>query len=245
MTSEMSSICGVAIIATQASIVMPEWANPSKVERMQLLGAEIIKHSDDGDVAKDFAKSIASQNGAPFWEDGVIEEMALGSATIAIELLTHPRPWDYVLVPLGNGSLMKGIATIFKERSPHTKIVGMVPKAMPSMFHFIKGNEWDHNAPVSTIAESLGVRVPIPEITEELKTLVSEVWLIDESKILPAVRSLMDLEQVMCEPASATPIAGIVDHQTELKGKRVAAIITGAHLRLSLIPEIMKIKGLL
>ena len=151
----------------KASIIMPEWANPSKVERMQLLGAEIIKHSDDGDVAKDFAKSIASQNGAPFWEDGVIEEMALGSATIAIELLTHPRPWDYVLVPLGNGSLMKGIATIYKERSPHTRIVGMVPKAMPSMFHCIKGNEWDHNAPVSTIAESLGVRVPIPEITEE------------------------------------------------------------------------------
>ena len=228
----------------KATIVMPNWANPSKVERMKLTGATVIMHSDDVDTAKDHCIELAERDGAVFWEDGTIEEMALGTTTIAAELLTHSGPWDYVLVPLGNGSLIKGIATVFKKRSPKTKVIGVQAGGAPAMYHWIKGNAWDSDKPVDTVADSISVRVPIPEISNELKSLIDDVWLVEESKILSAVRTLLDVEQVMAEPASSTPVAAAAMHRTELQGKKVAAIITSGHLRLSLMPSILSVQGI-
>ena len=89
------------------------------------------------------------------------------------------------------------------------------------------------------------MRVPIGRMVEELQSLVDEVWIVEESKLLPAVRTLIELEQVMVEPSAAVTVAGLEERETELKGKRVAAIMTGAHLRPSLIPEVMSSDGLL
>ncbi len=229
----------------KVTVAVPENATPSKMERIRMCGAELIQYGNDFDAAKGYARAIAAKAGAPFWEDGVIEEMAFGAATIAAELLTHTDRWDYVLVPVGNGSLMKGIASVFKEQSPHTTVAGLVSNGAPSMAYAIKGQPWDENASVNTIGDGLSVRVPIGSMVEELQSLVDEVWIVEESKLLPAVRTLIELEQVMVEPSAAVTVAGLEERQTELKGKRVAAIMTGAHLRPSLIPEVMSSDGLL
>ena len=92
----------------KVTVAVPENATPSKMERIRMCGAELIQYGNDFDAAKGYARAIAAKAGAPFWEDGVIGEMAFGAATIAAELLTHTDRWDYVLVPVGNGSLMKG-----------------------------------------------------------------------------------------------------------------------------------------
>ena len=98
---------------------------------------------------------------------------------------------------------------------------------------------------MTTIADGLAVRVPIRPIVQELKALVDEVWLVNDEKLLPAVLSLMELEQVMVEPSAAITMAGLADHRSELSGKRVVAIMTGAHLRRSLMSELATIDGLL
>ena len=90
----------------------------------------------------------------------------------------------------------------------------------------------------------MAVRVPIMGIVEELMPLVDDLWLVDEAKLIPAVRSLMELEQIMVEPSAAICVAGIADHIRELEGKRVAAILTGAHLRPSLFAEVVSAEGL-
>ena len=227
------------------TVVAPEGATPSKLERIRLLGGTVETHGLDFDVAKGYAKEKAREAGGVFWEDGVIEEMATGAGTIATELLRGTEPWDMVIVPLGNGSLIKGIAQEMKRRSPDTKIVAVVPEGAPSMAQALRGQAWDESASVDTLADGLAVRVPIPKIVEELTGLIDDVWTVSESDILPAVRSLMELEQVFAEPSAATPIAAMVGHPDEVRGKRVAAIVTGAHLSMSLLPKIATMRGLL
>ena len=227
------------------TVVAPEGATPSKLERIRLLGGTVERHGTDFDVAKGYAKEKASEAGGVFWEDGVIEEMATGAGTIATELLRDTEPWDMVVVPLGNGSLIKGIAQEMKRRSPETKIVAVVPEGAPSMAQALRGQAWDESAAVDTLADGLAVRIPIPKIVEELTGLIDDVWTVSESDILPAVKSLMELEQVLAEPSAATPIAAMADHPDEVRGKRVAAIVTGAHLSMSLLPKIATMRGLL
>ena len=226
------------------SVVVPEAAMPAKMARIRLHGATVIAHGGDFDVAKDFARSAAANAGAAFWEDGAIKETELGSATIAAELLTHPDPWDYVVVPLGNGALLKGIATVFKARSPQTRVAGLVPSGSPAMAHVLRGQPWDQAATLNTTADGLAVRVPIRGMVEDLKALVDDVWLVDESKLLPAVRSFMELEQVMAEPSAAITLAGLVEHREEVQGKRIALILSGAHLNISLMPVLSRAEGL-
>ena len=223
----------------KVTVVAPIGATGSKLDRIRLEGAQVITHGDDFDTAKQFARRLALENGAVFWEDGIVEEMAWGAATIAGELLTHHEPWDAVIVPVGNGSLVKGIATVFKARSPQTSVVGVVASGAPAMAHALRGQPWDESHPVATHADGLAVRVPIPGIVQELKRLVDDVWLVDESRLLAAVKTLMELEQVMVEPSAAICIAGSADHRASLAGKRVAAVLTGAHLKPSLLDEIL------
>ena len=227
------------------TVVAPEGATPSKLDRIRLLGGTVEIRGSDFDVAKGYAKEKAREAGGVFWEDGVIEEMATGAGAIATELLRDPEPWDMVVVPLGNGSLIKGIAQEMKRRSPDTKIVGVVPEGAPSMAQALRGLAWDESAPVDTLADGLAVRVPIPKIVEELTGLVDDVWTVSESDILPAVKTLMELEQVLAEPSAATPIAAMADHREKIRGKRIAAIVSGAHLSMSLLPELATTRGLL
>ena len=227
------------------TVVAPEGATPSKLERIRLLGGTVETYGNDFDVAKGYAKEKAREAGGAFWEDGVIEEMATGAGTIATELLRHPEPWDMVVVPLGNGSLIKGIAQEMKRCSPSTKTIGVVADGAPSMAQALLGQTWDESTPVDTLADGLAVRVPIPKIVGELIGLVDEVWTVSEPDILPAVKTLMELEQVLAEPSAATPIAALADHREEIRGKRIAAIVSGAHLSMSLLPDLVNTKGLL
>ena len=105
-----------------ATVVVPRGATESKVNRIQLCGAEIIQHGDDFDTAKEFAKSLACDAKAEFWEDGVVEEMANGAASIGMELTGSGMTWDYVIVPVGNGSLIKGVAQAVNAKLARTTI---------------------------------------------------------------------------------------------------------------------------
>lgn len=224
----------------RVTVVAPRGATPSKLERIELCGATVVSEGDDFDAAKEFARRAAAAAGASFWEDGLIEEMAWGAATIATELLAHPSAWDYVLVPVGNGSLIKGIGAVMKAKSPQTAVIGLVPSGAPAMAAALQGRRWDPDSPIRTLADGLAVRVPIGSIVDDLRSLVDQVWVVQESDLLPAVRSLMELEQVLAEPSAAITVAAAAERRAEMAGRRVAAILTGSHLRASLLSEVAR-----
>ena len=227
------------------TVMVPKGATHSKMERIRLSGGRVIVHGNDFDTAKDFARNMAEEDGAAFWEDGVIEEMAHGAASIGAEITSHSEPWDCVVIPLGNGSLIKGIASVLKVQSPNTTIVAVVPSGTPAMALALRGVAWDKSTSVETLADGLAVRVPISAIVEELKDLIDEVWLVDECSLLPAVKSLLEMEQVFTEPSAAISIAGLSDHREEVLGRRIVTVITGAHLSATLITQVAEMDGLL
>lgn len=227
------------------TVVAPEGATASKLERIRLYGGNLEVYGKDFDDAKAFARDEARRAGGAFWEDGAIEQMASGAGVIGVEILAHSRPWDMVIVPLGNGSLIKGIAQQVKRRSPDTRIVAAAPEGAPAMARALRGETWDESAKIDTIADGLAVRVPIPGIVADLAGLVDDVWTASESDILGAVRTLMELEQVMAEPSAAAPIAVMANHSADVRGKRVAAIVTGSHLSVSLLSDLASTRGLL
>lgn len=229
----------------KVTVVLPQNANPSKIDRILLTGAELIQYGEDFDEAKDYARKRAEKFEVPYWEDGVIEDMALGSSTIADEILVHSLDWDYVLVPVGNGSLIKGISSVFKDRSPGTIVVGLVSDAAPSMGYAFQNKPWDKSQAPSTIGDGLSVRVPIMNMVHQLQDTVDEMWIVQESLLLPAVRTLIELEQMMVEPSAAVTVAAMVERRETLKGKTVSAILTGAHLNPSLLRQTISIDSLL
>jgi len=171
--------------------------------------------------------------------------MAHGAASIGMELTGSGMTWDYVIVPVGNGSLIKGVAQAINAVSPSTRIVGVVPSGAPAMAYAIRGEVWDQSLLSESVADGLAVRVPIMSIVEEIREIINDVWLVDETEILQAVRSLFELEQVLSEPSGAAWLPGLVTHQRELAGKRVVGIITGAHLKPAIMQNLLALDGLL
>ena len=107
------------------TVVAPEGATASKLDRIRLYDGKIEMHGRDFDEAKAFARDEALRAGAAFWEDGAIEQMAVGAGAIGVEILADSDPWDMVIVPLGNGSLIKGIA---REVSAGVRALASLPR---------------------------------------------------------------------------------------------------------------------
>ena len=228
----------------KTTVFVPENATESKVEKIRLSGATVIQKGSDFDTAKNMARKYAESNKMLFWEDGVLNEMVCGSSTIAREIISVSQDWDYIIVPVGNGSLIKGIAEEIKKTLPSTKILGVVPSGSPAMYQALTGIDWDESASPKTTADGLSVRIPIKQITEEIKPIIDGVFLIKESKLLPAVKTFIEQEQMAVETSAAICLAGIAEIKG-LDGKNVAAIITGSHIHPRLLQEALAGKSLL
>ena len=123
----------------KTTVFVPENATESKVEKIRLSGATVIQKGSDFDTAKNMARKYAESNKMLFWEDGVLNEMVCGSSAIAREIISVSQDWDYIIVPVGNGSLIKGIAQEIKKTLPSTKVLGLVPSGSPAMYQALTG----------------------------------------------------------------------------------------------------------
>ena len=202
-------------------------ANPLKVERMRALGATVTLQGEDFDQAKDAAKKSASQNGQTYIEDGRLGAIAEGAATIALEL-GNAGELDAIFVPLGNGSLGNGIGTWQRHASSKTRVIAVCAESAPSM-----ALSWQAGRPVdaasSTIADGIAVRVPVPDAVTLMPATFDDVMLVSDDEMRDAMRYLLADTGLVVEPAGAAGVAAIAK-RSELKGGRVAAIITGGNL---------------
>ncbi len=205
-------------------------ANPLKIEKMRSFGAYVIQEGDDFDVAKATAVDYAQKKQLMFVEDGKDPFISEGAGTIAIELLSYSHPIDCIVVPVGNGALINGIGTYIKHASPNTKIIGVVATDAPCMLL-----SWQQNRPVetesiSTIADGIAVRVPVPEALVDMHPLVDEMLMVSDESIKKAMRKLCVDVGLVVEPAAAVGLAAIMDNISEFQGMTVATILTGGNI---------------
>lgn len=202
------------------TVYASDTANALKIDRMRALGATVILVSGDFDAAKDAAR----RHGGFFVEDGLLGAIAEGAGTMAIELARESL--EAVYVPLGNGSLVNGVGTWFKHRSPRTRIIAVCAEGAPSMALSWKARQ-AVTAPSDSIADGIAVRVPVPEAVRIMDTAVDDVMLVSDGEMLDAMRALFHVAGVLVEPAGGAAVAAI---KKRVPVGRVAAILTGGNV---------------
>jgi threonine dehydratase len=204
-------------------------ANPLKVERMRALGAEVRQVGADFDEAHATAKEFAAATGARMVEDGRDVEIAEGAGTIGIELLRWPEPLDTILVPLGDGALLAGIARWVKAHGPETRMVGVCASGAPAMERSWRAGQAEDLGPTNTIADGIAVRSPWPEAVADLTGVTDDILLVEDGAIVSAIRRAHADLGVVLEPAGAAGLAAVMANRDRFRGQLVATVLSGGN----------------
>ena len=204
-------------------------ASPLKVARMRALGATVIQEGADFDAAKDAARAYGAQHGIEFVEDGQALAITEGAGSIAVEL-ANAVTLDTLLVPLGNGALLAGVATWMRAVSPQTRIVGVVAEGAPAMMRALTGIQVDTHVAVQTIADGIAVRVPVKDAVDDLRGLVDDYVAVPEDAITAAMRGMISHVGLIVEPAGVVGIAAMLNAAHGTYGERAGTILCGGNV---------------
>jgi len=212
------------------TVFAAETANPLKLQRIRELGAEVRLFGEDFDAAKEQARIFAEKTVACFVEDGREPAIAEGAGTIALELCRWAHPFDFALVPLGNGALLAGIGRWMKAHSPATRIVGVCAAGAPAMALSWREKKMQSTSSAVTIADGIAVRVPVPEALVELEGVVDEILLVDDEALVLAMQMLFRHHGLLVEPAGAAGLAAALTFADKFSGARVVTPLCGGNM---------------
>ncbi len=216
---------------TKLTVYASTRANSLKIDRIRRLGAEVILHGVDFDEAKLEAKRAALDLGR-FIEDSRDIETVEGAGTIGLEWLRFPEPLDALLVALGNGAMFNGVACVMKARRPKTRMIAVQAAGAPSMIESLRAGRIISHDSLNTIADGIGVRMPIPEALDDMRSLVDDAILVGEDAIVKGMRLLHHHVGVVAEPSAAVGIAAMLEYPEMFRNQLVGAIVCGGNLTL-------------
>ncbi|MDR0225835.1 MAG: threonine ammonia-lyase [Burkholderiaceae bacterium] len=215
-------------LGVRAVIVMPRFTPGVKIERTRGFGAEVVLHGDSLAEARQHAYTLAEQQGLCFVHPYDDEQIAAGQGTLALEMLAEQPDLEQLVVAIGGGGLVAGVATAAKGLSPGIEIIGVQTQRFPSMFNAVRHAELPMGS--STIAEGIAVTQP-GAITQEVVTrLVDDLVLVDEGDIEQAVLMLLEIEKTLVEGAGAAGLAALLRHPQRFAGKKVGLILSGGNI---------------
>ncbi len=214
------------------TIYAAENANALKVARMRALGATVRLEGEDFDAAKLAAKAFAAETGARMLEDSLNPETAEGAGTMGLELLTLENVPDVLLVPLGNGALINGVALAVKTSRPNVQIVAVQAEGAPAMVESWRAGQVVVRERADTIADGIAVRLPVPEALSDMKGLVDDALLVSDDAILRGMRLLHQHVGVVVEPSGAVGVAALLEHPERFRGVHVGTVVCGGNVTL-------------
>jgi threonine dehydratase len=205
-------------------------ANALKIDRMRALGAEVILVGKDFDEAKIESKRAATRRGVRFVEDSLDVETGEGAGTIGIELAAFGEPLDAVVVALGNGALACGVGVYLKHVSPRTRIVAVQAAGAPAMIESWRAGRVITYNTIATIADGIGIRIPIPECVDDMRGIIDEGVLVKEETLHEAMRLAHQYLGLVLEPSGAAGLAALIENKADFAGQTVAIILCGGNL---------------
>jgi threonine dehydratase len=236
---------GVAYHATRlgipATIVMPKLTPFVKVEKTTQFGARVLLEGDSVDEAADYAHRLAAERNLTFihpYDDPLI---IAGQGTIGLEILTDAPDLEALVVPIGGGGLISGVAIAAKALKPEVEIVGVEAAACPSMYRRRAGLP---EAPLRpTIAEGIAVKTPGELTLPIVRELVGDILLVEEDAIEDAILTLLEVEKVVVEGAGAIGLAALTAYRERFVGRRVGLVLCGGNIDLRLLSVVI-LRGL-
>ena len=205
-------------------------ANPLKIERMRALGAEVRQAGEDFDAAHVAAQRFAAEAGARLVEDGREPAIGEGAGTIGRELLRWPEPFDAILVPLGDGSLLAGVARWIKAHRPNTRMIGVCASGAPAMERSWRAGRTIELERADTIADGIAVRNPYPEALSDITGMVDDILLVEDGMLVESMRTAHRELGLVLEPSGAAALAALLAHRDRFGGHLVGAILTGGNV---------------
>jgi threonine dehydratase len=205
-------------------------ANPLKVERMRALGAEVRLVGENFKAAHSAAKTFAAESGAQLIEDGRVPAISEGAGTIGLELLHWPEPFGAILVPLGDGALLGGVARWVKAHRPATQMIGVCASGAPAMEQSWRARKAQETGQTQTIADGIAVQSPYPEAVADILGLADEILLVDDNELTAAMQLAHRELGVVLEPSGAAGVAALKVYRDRFKGKLIATILTGGNV---------------
>ncbi|MGH6792247.1 MAG: threonine ammonia-lyase [Kiloniellales bacterium] len=220
-----------------ATIVMPEFAPFSKVERTRGYGARVVLTGDTLDAAAVSAREIAAEEDLTFVHPYDDPKIVAGQGTIGLELLADNPDLDAVVVPIGGGGLISGIATAVKAIKPKIRVVGVETELYPSMYQAI--NELPPRSGGQTLADGIAVKSPGKLTQAIIAELVEEILLVGEEAIESAVHTLAEQQKLVAEGAGAAGVAALQRYRERFAGQRVAVVIGGGNIDARLLSAVL------
>jgi len=227
-----------ARLGIPAVIVMPRHTPFVKVEHTRKHGVEVILHGDNFDEAKAHALALEKSRGLTLVHPYDDERVIAGQGTIALEMLRDHPEIDLLLVAIGGGGLVSGMATAAKAVNPAIEVVGVETMRFPSMYHALRGTKPEFG--LSTIAEGIAVKEPGRLTREIVSRLVADIVLVDEGDIEQAIVMLLEIEKTVVEGAGAASLAALLRDPARFRGRRVGLVLCGGNIEPLMLAEIIE-----
>ncbi|MBQ7956907.1 MAG: threonine ammonia-lyase [Clostridia bacterium] len=239
---------GVALAATKngikSLICLPDTAPISKVEATKGYGADVCLVEGCYDDAYQKSLELKEKEGYTFVHPFDDENVIAGQGTIALEVLNELDDVDAIVVPVGGGGLISGIAYTVKQIRPSVKVYGVQVAGAPSMYNSIKDGEIECLQSVSTIADGIAVKQPGENTYKFVKEYVDEIALVSDDEVASAILTLIEKQKMIAEGAGAAAVAAVMFDKFNLKGKRVVAIVSGGNIDVTSLSRVIE-RGLM
>jgi threonine dehydratase len=225
-------------LGMRAVIVMPRFTPGVKVERTRGFGAEVVLHGDTLEQSRAHAFELAAAQNLTFVHPYDDDAIVAGQGTVGLEMLQAVPDLDVLVIAVGGGGLISGIATAAKALKPGIEVVGVQTVRFPAMFNAIKGTH--HPQGTSTIAEGIAVGTP-GRITEAIiRERVDDMLLVDEGDIEQAVLMLLEIEKTVVEGAGAAGLAALLKYPERFRGRKVGLVLCGGNIDPLLLAAIIE-----
>lgn len=235
---------GVALAATKAGIksliCLPDGAPISKVEATKGFGAEVCLVPGVYDDAYNKALQLRDEKGYTFIHPFDDENVIAGQGTIGLELLEQLPDMDAVVVPIGGGGLISGVAFAIKQLNPSIKVYGVQAAGAPSMYNSVKDGRIERLDSVATIADGIAVKEPGENTFELVSKYVDEIVTVTEDEISGAILSLIEQQKLIAEGAGAVSVAAVMFDKIPVKGKKVVCLVSGGNIDVTILSRVIR-----
>jgi len=234
-----------AAFDTKAVIIMPESTPLTKIDGVKHFGAEVILAGSNYDEAYAYAKQYGEKHHLTFVHPFADEEVMAGQGTVALEILEKCQELDAVLIPVGGGGLIAGMASAIKAINPDIKVIGVSAKGAPAFKNSFDLKEPVDSISVRTIADGIAVRDTSSITLKHALECVDDIISVDDEEIASAILFLLEKQKLVVEGAGSVGVAALLHHKLQyLNGKNVAVVLSGGNMDVTLLSVIIE-KGLL
>ena len=234
---------GVALAATKngikSLICLPDTAPISKVEATKGYGADVCLVEGCYDDAYKKAIELKESEGYTFVHPFDDENVIAGQGTIALEILNDLDDIDAIVVPIGGGGLISGIAYTVKQIRPSVKVYGVQAAGAPSMYNSVRDGEIECLSSVQTIADGIAVKQPGENTYSLIREYVDDIALVSDDEVASAILTLIEKQKMIAEGAGAVAVAAVMFDKFQLKGKRVVCVVSGGNIDVTSLSRVI------